>query len=76
MDSTVPNSIVQLVGMSSPCANEWTSKYSSDDSFPRQILSLTESTSISAPPPGIESSPASCSLCSVCRIDYPERLEM
>ena len=48
---------VQFVGMPSWWAVLWMERYLAD-SLPLQILSLTPSTSISAPPPGSESRPS------------------
>ena len=76
MVSTVPKSMVQFVGMPSWWAVLWMERYSSLDSLPLQILSLTPSTSISAPPPGSESRPESRNLVSVSRMLRPERFPM
>ena len=46
-------------------------RYSEDDSLPRQILFLTVSTKISAPPPGRESNPADFSLDNVSSTESP-----
>ena len=72
----VPNSIVQFVGIPKSCAMACTSRYSEDDSFPRHIIFLTESTSISAPPPGIDPRPDFDSAWSVCLTVMPDRPAM
>ena len=71
MVSPQPNIMVAVVRMPSECAVRCTSIHSWVPHFSRLMRWRTASSRISAPPPGIESSPASRSRAMVSRSDRP-----
>ena len=70
--STWPNIMVAVVRMPRPCASSMTRSHSSVVALRGAIFSRTDSTRISAPPPGIESMPAACSRRSTSSVEVLE----
>jgi len=74
--SPQPNIIVAVVRMPSECATRCMSSHSSEVHFSREMRARISSSKISAPPPGIESSPAAINRAIVSRTLRPETSAM